>query len=330
MCSLNQEYQYINPSTQVSLASVCVNECSSLRSIQWYIYQGVNDSSTNTVTWKRYANQTSSQSNYFYGTNTSTFTANNSLFVDNEAISYWSFEVVYVFLKENSSSALNFVINQRPTNGSCSIEPPSGTSTTLFKVDCPDWTDQDKIKDFSLYSKTDFHRVHREIVLETLGWNPRISARTMITFSVASTFLVRLPVGDGNASLIQLIVEIRDLLNCVAEFHMQPLAVTANQGVMDNFIELLKNPSNGTTSNPIHDLLASGHPNTVAQVTMLIKQELHTQSEENLKSALNSEYCISRLIPVKNSIVRRNAGSESINLIFEQRKYNGGELNNQS
>ena len=80
-------------------------------------------------------------------------TAIKNLFVSNPQISYWRFEVIYTFLSETSKSALNFVINGSPSNGSCSIYPMIGTTTTLFTVSCPGWFDDDGIKDYSLYGR---------------------------------------------------------------------------------------------------------------------------------------------------------------------------------
>jgi hypothetical protein len=64
----------------------------------------------------------------------------------------WRFEVVYKFLLATSSSALNFIINPPPSNGSCLINPQNGTTSSLFTISCPDWFDQDGIEDYSLYS----------------------------------------------------------------------------------------------------------------------------------------------------------------------------------
>jgi hypothetical protein len=81
------------------------------------------------------------------------------LFLNNPHVSYWRFEVVYTFLSEISSSALNFVVNQPPQNGSCSISPLNGTTSTLFSISCPDWFDQDGIEDYSLYGTKDYFSV---------------------------------------------------------------------------------------------------------------------------------------------------------------------------
>ncbi len=92
----------------------------------------------------------------FIGTNTTNFTSTNSLFLSNPSIEYWRFEVVYSFPTETSSSALNFIINQPPENGSCSISPLNGTTSTLFTISCSNWQDQDGIQDYSVYSMCNF------------------------------------------------------------------------------------------------------------------------------------------------------------------------------
>ncbi len=84
--------------------------------------------------------------------NTSNFTAINQLFIENSAIEYWRFEVVYSFESETSSSSINFILNQPPINGSCSISPLNGTTSTLFTISCSNWFDHNGIKDYSFYS----------------------------------------------------------------------------------------------------------------------------------------------------------------------------------
>ena len=64
MCTANLEYKYINPSTQVALYSDCVGLCtSSIKQINWRIYEGANDSSIGIVQWKLF----NAESPYFYG-----------------------------------------------------------------------------------------------------------------------------------------------------------------------------------------------------------------------------------------------------------------------
>lgn len=85
------------------------------------------------------------------GRNTSNFTAEKDLFLRNSQFSLWRFEVIYGFPAETSSSALDFVINEPPSNGSCSINPLSGTTSTAFHISCTDWFDENGIKEYSLY-----------------------------------------------------------------------------------------------------------------------------------------------------------------------------------
>ena len=154
MCVPNLEFQLVNPTTQVALYTVCLGNCMNIRSIQWNVYQSTNNSSSlNAIQWILFHGMISYENIWFFGIQTSNFTASNQLFLDNPQITLWRFEVVYTFINETSTSALNFIINQPPYNGSCLINPSNGTTTTLFTVSCPDWYDEDEIKDYSVYGK---------------------------------------------------------------------------------------------------------------------------------------------------------------------------------
>jgi hypothetical protein len=51
MCISDDEYQLINPNTQISLYSYCLDNCSLDKTIQWNIYQGIMNFSTNITQW---------------------------------------------------------------------------------------------------------------------------------------------------------------------------------------------------------------------------------------------------------------------------------------
>ena len=52
LCVPNQEYQWINPTTQVALFALCLGNCStSEKNITWNIYQGSNNASQNITHW---------------------------------------------------------------------------------------------------------------------------------------------------------------------------------------------------------------------------------------------------------------------------------------
>ncbi len=68
MCSPNLEYQFVNPTTQVALYSVCIDNCASLVRIHWNIYQGsLLNSSTNIVTWSSFIPIGFSYDDFFFG-----------------------------------------------------------------------------------------------------------------------------------------------------------------------------------------------------------------------------------------------------------------------
>ena len=78
------------------------------------------------------------------------------LLLSYSTIKYWRFEVVYTVDLLRSVGLINFMINSPPSNGSCSIYPLSGTTTTLFNITCFNWFDEDGIKDYSFYSKSSY------------------------------------------------------------------------------------------------------------------------------------------------------------------------------
>jgi hypothetical protein len=117
--------------------------------IQWNIYYQTSQNAS----WTVLDQMSLYQNIWFFGAQTTNFTATSQLFLDNPQINLWQFEVVYTFPSETGVSALNFIINPPPSNGSCSINFRNGTIATLFTVSCPNWFDSDGIKDYSLYSK---------------------------------------------------------------------------------------------------------------------------------------------------------------------------------
>ena len=154
MCVADAEFQRLNPTTQMAFSSVCIDTCSAVSRISWNIYEGVMNFTSNTVQWTHYDQMNLYENIWFFGMNTTNFTALNRLFRDHSAILYWRFEVVYTSNPSmmRSTSALNFVINQSPRNGSCSIDPLNGTTNSLFTISCPHWFDEDGIEDYSLYT----------------------------------------------------------------------------------------------------------------------------------------------------------------------------------
>ncbi|CAF1557461.1 unnamed protein product, partial [Adineta steineri] len=271
MCVPNIEFQLLNPTTQVALYSICIGNCSSLINITWNIYQGFN-ASLSTVQWISLNQSIQYENNWLYGTNTSNFTALNQLFINNPNIFYWRFEVVYSFPSLKTSSALNFVINQPPQNGSCSISPQNGTTSTLFTISCSNWLDEDGIQDYSLYS-----------------YSTDSSKKVMIAFSTLSRFQVRLSSQNDNISIVNLFIYISDTFDCITEFNISSIIVTTDSSDITNLINALQSPTTGLLiNNPIIQLLSTGNQNTVGQILSSLSQQLNKINADALGNAISN------------------------------------------
>ena len=270
MCIPNLEFQLVNPTTQVALFSECLGSCSMLMNISWNIYQGTNGSTTQ---WTPFTQITQHENDWFYGRNTTNFTATNQLFLQNPSVRYWRFEVVFSFVTETSSSALNFVVNQPPSNGSCSISPQQGTTSTLFTVSCPGWFDEDGVKDYAL-----------------AGYTTDPEESTMLAFSSVSDFSIRLPSPDGNQTQLKLIVTVRDTLDCVVSVNVSTVVVSVDVSSISQLVDQLSNSTSALTGNSLVRLLSSGNQNTVAQLTTSLSQYFNQIDRQSTDDALSSRH----------------------------------------
>jgi len=261
MCSPNLEYQFVNPTTQVALFSIPIGNYSAIQNITWNIYSGQIINSSSSYQWILF-NQT--KNSWFFGKNTSNFTAMNQLFLQYPSIQVWRFEVVYSFLTEISTSALNFIINQPPQNGSCSISPSNnGTTSTLFTILCSNWYDEDEIKDYSVYI-----------------WTIENPNKILIAFSMISTLQIRLPAGD-----VYLVIVIRDQLNSITEYNISSssIIVQADLNAIDDFIT-----NSRSSSNELVRLLASENQNIVSQLIVSLSQQFNQRNVDNIQRAISN------------------------------------------
>jgi hypothetical protein len=70
MCVTNNEYQLINPTTQVALNSFCLDNCFNLTSniiIDWNIYYGLVNLTNNFIQWTMLENKTQYINNWIFG-----------------------------------------------------------------------------------------------------------------------------------------------------------------------------------------------------------------------------------------------------------------------
>jgi hypothetical protein len=111
----------------------------------------------------------------------------------------------------------------------------------------------------------------------------------MIAFSAFSVFQVRLPAGDDQTSILNLIVYIRDQLDCITEYNMSSIIVTPDSVGINDLINAIQSSSTGITNNPIVQLLASGNQNIVGQVITSISQQFNKMNSQNLEKAVSSK-----------------------------------------
>ncbi len=67
MCLPDLELQLVNPTTQVSLFSLCSGSCSSINNITWNIYFGIMNSSSNFTQWTLFNKTNQYQNIWFFG-----------------------------------------------------------------------------------------------------------------------------------------------------------------------------------------------------------------------------------------------------------------------
>ncbi|CAF1691430.1 unnamed protein product, partial [Adineta ricciae] len=132
---------------------------------------------------------------------------------------------------------LNLKINSKPSNGTCSIDQINGTIETLFQIKCFNWQIEENIKDYSLFY-----------------WSKDPTKQTIVAFSPISNFTVRLPSGN-----LHLLVQIRDLMNSIAEFNISSTISVTSKETKDFFVELREN----------HD------QNSIGQIISSISQQLN-------------------------------------------------------
>ncbi|CAF1412544.1 unnamed protein product [Adineta ricciae] len=258
ICSREVEFQLVNPTTQVALFSVCNGNCMTLQQITWNVYYGERNSSSNVTQWILF-NETSV---WFFGQNTSNFTATNGLFLTHPQVALWRFETVYSSVNDTTSSSLIFRINQPPDNGFCSIDPLNGTINSIFTVSCSQWFDSDDIRDYALYVWTNN------------------SEKIIVAFSSDSIFQVRLPAIDNQTSILRLSVHIRDRFYCTTEYFLTEVQVRTDSMVISNLISQLQNSSTEITTNPIVRLLASENQNIVGQVIISLSQDFNKVNKD--------------------------------------------------
>lgn len=112
----------------------------------------------------------------------------------------------------------------------------------------------------------------------------------MLAYSYSPRFTLRLPVGNTNTSIVNIIVQIRDILNCVAEYSLRPVIVRADTAEVATLANVLQQTDIKTiNNNPTVQLLASKNPNVVGQVLTAVSQVFNQINSENIHQAISSK-----------------------------------------
>ena len=105
---------------------------------------------------------------------------------------------------------------------------------------------------------------------------------------------VRLPAGQVNNSVLSLSASIRDRLDCLTEVNLSSVVVVADSSEIDELVRsVLVSASssasvNGSTSNSLSRVLASGNQNAVGQVITLLSQQFNQINAQALQTAMES------------------------------------------
>jgi hypothetical protein len=120
----------------------------------------------------------------------------------------------------------------------------------------------------------------------------------MLAYNTSNTFQVRMPIGNLNSTLLQILVHVKDNCDCVTERILAPISVLSD---MNNIISLIKTVesaqitgdySNIMISNPLVPILYDGNQNDVCQVLTSVSQVLNILAQQNLQLAMQSKSCL--------------------------------------
>ena len=198
MCSFNGQFHYVNPTTELALQALCLNgNCSSIEYIQWNLFP------LTPTTW-------------FFGLKTSNLTIIKNVFLQNNQTKYWRFELIYSFEdKKHIKKTFDIEINEPPRNGQCSFDHLNGSSTDLFIVTCSKWDDEDGIKDYTIY------------------WKTNSSFPLILNYSNESSISIQFPLTINKVSTYTVFVRIQDIFDCFIDYHL-PI-VTIHRSHLSNF-----------------------------------------------------------------------------------------------
>jgi hypothetical protein len=111
----------------------------------------------------------------------------------------------------------------------------------------------------------------------------------MIAYAPVSTFQLRLPAGDNQTSLLEIVISIRDLLDSVVEVNISSISVVVNSEQINNLINNVQGSTNQLNRNQFVQLLWSGSQNVVGQILTSLSKQFNQMNNQTVNTAVSSK-----------------------------------------
>lgn len=123
------------------------------------------------------------------------------------------------------------------------------------------------------------------------AWTTDISTRMMLTSTAAQVFQLRLIAGDSNTSLVHILVEIEDTLNCMTPYKLQPaVVVTPDKDAIENLINTFQQTiTKDNDTNEIFNLTDDSSQHMIRQVLNSLSQGMNVLNSDNVADAIASK-----------------------------------------
>ena len=109
----------------------------------------------------------------------------------------------------------------------------------------------------------------------------------MFAFSAVSDFSIRLPSSDVNQTRLNLVVTVRDTLDCVVSVNLSTVVVSVDVSSISELVDQVSSSSNAVNGNSLARLLSSGNQNTVSQVITSLSQYFNQIDRQSTDDAVS-------------------------------------------
>jgi hypothetical protein len=121
------------------------------------------------------------------------------------------------------------------------------------------------------------------------AWTTDPSQQMVIGSTIETPFQLQLPAGSDNISSVHIIIYIRDMLNAITEYDIQPIIVIPDMADIITLINILQQSNiEIINENSFIQLISGGTQNTIAQILTSLSQILNEMNNENIQTAISS------------------------------------------